>query len=202
MGLRAQGLPSESKERSTSGSDRKARSLRRSGQSDQAFRQSGTAGGGTDWNGVGQPEVPAGSLERPVGVSASEIRPPASPVATEPPTGHSIDPALPPDHEGHAPNPVWENVVYFRHRAEEIGDLALDMIAEGLDGMSYGTARQAAHYGRIANELYAKRAKELFDQHPEALAKEPPAFFRGLAVAMPSGLLLWVLAYAACVVLW
>lgn len=198
MGLKWQGDPTGSKECSTSGSVL----VHRSGRSRREFPKPGTTDGGTEGNDDGPSEVPHrfGSLERPVGVSASEIRPPASPVAPEPPTGHSIDPD-----DGHAPPPVWHNVSFYRQRTEDLADLMLDMIEEGLDGMVYGTARQAAHYGRIANELYAMRARELMAQHPEwALAKEPPEwFFKGLTVALPPSLLLWgILGYAACMVLW
>ena len=67
-----------------------------------------------------------------------------------PSSGHSISPPI-----------LVTYVGYFRHRAEEYGDLAAEMMAEGLDGTAYGAAKTAAHFGRIANGLYEQRAKEL-----------------------------------------
>ena len=82
-----------------------------------------------------------------------------------PPSGHSIGPI-----DGlREPPHLITYVGYFRHRAEEYGDLAAEMIAEGLDGTAYGAARKAAHYGHIANDLYAQRAEELKASHPEWL---------------------------------
>ena len=79
-------------------------------------------------------------------------------VGSPPPSGHSIDPPR-----------LVTYVGYFRHRAEEYGDLAAEMMAEGLDGTAYGAAKTAAHFGRIANDLYDQRAKELIAAHPEWL---------------------------------
>ena len=73
-----------------------------------------------------------------------------------PSSGHSIDPPR-----------LVTYVGYFRHRAEELGDLAAEMIAEGLDGTAYGAAKRAAHFGAIANDLYCERAEELKASHPE-----------------------------------
>jgi len=102
-----------------------------------------------------------------------------------PSSGHSIDPLVggveptplhvgadtvggsigsPPDEE---PPRQIRNACFFRHKAEEYGDLAAEMAAEGLDGTAYGAARKAAHYGHIANDLYGQRAEELKASHPE-----------------------------------
>ena len=61
------------------------------------------------------------------------------------------------------------NVGYFRQRAEHFGDLCAEMIEEGLDGIAYGSAKRAAHFGRVANDLYAQRSKDLLAAHPEWL---------------------------------
>lgn len=87
--------------------------------------------------------------------------PPSKRLASLPPSpGHSIGSAQ-------DPPPLITYLSYFREKAESYGDLAAEMIAEKLDGIAYGASRKAAHYGIIANELYAARAKELLDQHPE-----------------------------------
>jgi len=58
------------------------------------------------------------------------------------------------------------HVGYFRLRAEHFGDLCAEMIAAGIEGTAYGAAKRAAHFGAIANALYAQRAKELIVAHP------------------------------------
>ena len=73
-----------------------------------------------------------------------------------PSSGHSIGPPI-----------LVTYVGYYRHRAEVYGDLAAEMMAEGLDGTAYGAAKTAAHFGRIANTLYCERAEELKASHPE-----------------------------------
>ncbi len=99
-----------------------------------------------------------GSLERPGGESpvARGAHPPG-PVSLSP-SGHSNDPPA-----------VPHNVAFFRIKAEENGDLAAEMIQEGIEGTAYGAARKAAHYGIIANELYRQRSVELIAAHPEWL---------------------------------
>ena len=82
-----------------------------------------------------------------------------------PSSGHSIGPI-----EGlREPPRLITYVGYFRQRAEHFGDLCAEMIAEGLDGIAYGSAKRSAHFGRVANDLYAQRAKELIASHPEWL---------------------------------
>ena len=79
-------------------------------------------------------------------------------------------------------------VGYFRHRAEELGDLCAEMIAEGLDGTAYGAAKRAAHFGAIANDLYAQRAKELIAAHPEwVIPGHASNFLLVLALALLGG---------------
>lgn len=97
-------------------------------------------------------------MERP---GDTEDQRPSALQADAPPqssSGHSID---------HAPPPIVTYTLWYRHRAEELGDLAGEMIAEGLDGTAYGATRRAAHYGRIALELYEQRRREwLVTNHP------------------------------------
>ena len=57
------------------------------------------------------------------------------------------------------PPPTIANVAWYRHRAEECGDLAAELLYEGLDGTAYGQAMRAAHYGRIALDLYEQRRR-------------------------------------------
>ena len=66
--------------------------------------------------------------------------------------GHSIDFDRPP-----AIKPI--NAGWYRRRAEDLGDLAAEFLYEGLDGVAYGQARRAAHYGRIALHLYEQRRR-------------------------------------------
>ena len=94
-----------------------------------------------------------------------------------PSSGHSIDPPR-----------LVTYVGYFRHRAEEYGDLAAEMMAEGLDGTAYGAAKTAAHFGRIANDLYDQRAKELIAAHPEwVIPGHASNFLLVLALALLGG---------------
>jgi len=94
-----------------------------------------------------------------------------------PSSGHSISPPI-----------LVTYVGYFRHRAEEYGDLAAEMMAEGLDGTAYGAAKTAAHFGRIANDLYAQRAKELIAAHPEwMIPKHASNFLLVVALALLVG---------------
>ena len=59
------------------------------------------------------------------------------------------------------------NAGWYRRRAEDLGDLAAELIYEGLDGTAYGQAMRAAHYGRIALDLYSQRKDEwLVTHHP------------------------------------
>lgn len=51
------------------------------------------------------------------------------------------------------------NAGWYRRRAEDLGDLAAELIYEGLDGTAYGQAKRAAHYGRIALDLYEQRRR-------------------------------------------
>lgn len=64
------------------------------------------------------------------------------------------------------PPPTIVNVAWYRHRAEECGDLAAEMMAEGLDGPAYGAAIRAANYGRIALDLYEQRRQGIDWQVP------------------------------------
>ena len=64
--------------------------------------------------------------------------------------GHSID-------WGRAPIPVPANIWWYRHRAEECGDLAAEMMDEGIEGTAYGAAYRAGHFGRIVQALDAER---------------------------------------------
>lgn len=93
-----------------------------------------------------------GSMERP-GDGQSQ-RPTAlqavAPADSSP--GHSIDFDRPP-----AIKPI--NAGWYRRRAEDLGDLAAELLYEGLDGTAYGQAKRAAHYGRIALDLYEKRRR-------------------------------------------
>lgn len=57
------------------------------------------------------------------------------------------------------PPPTIANVAWYRHRAEDCGDLAAEMVTEGLDGPAYGAAIRAANYGRIALDLYEQRRR-------------------------------------------
>lgn len=67
----------------------------------------------------------------------------------------------------HPPSLAGENAGWYRRRAEDMGDLAAELIAEGLDGTAYGQAVRAAHYGRIALELYEQRRREwIVTRHP------------------------------------
>lgn len=103
-------------------------------------------------------------IERP-GDSRSQLRSSAL-QAKAPPAelspGHSID-----SYWLRPPPPLITYVAWYRQRAEECGDLAADMVYEGLEEMAGAQAARAAHFGRIANELYAQRAEELRAQHPE-----------------------------------
>ena len=83
-----------------------------------------------------------------------------------PSSGHSIGSL---DFSLREPPRLACNVGYFRQRAEHFGDLCAEMIAEGLEGIAYGSAKRAAHFGRVANDLYSQRAKELIAAHPEWL---------------------------------
>ena len=81
-----------------------------------------------------------------------------------PPSGHSISSL---DFSLREPPRLACNVGYFRQRAEHFGDLCAEMIEEGLDGIAYGSAKRAAHFGRVASDLYAQRSKDLLAAHPE-----------------------------------
>lgn len=59
----------------------------------------------------------------------------------------------------HAPPIKPINAGWYRRRAEDLGDLAAELLYEGLDGTAYGQAKRAAHYGRIALDLYEQRRR-------------------------------------------
>lgn len=90
------------------------------------------------------------SMERP-GDSRSQ-RPSAlqaeAPADLSP--GHSIDWEAP-------PIPIPANITWYRRRAAECGDLAADMMEEGIEGTAYGAAYRAGHFGRIVQALDAER---------------------------------------------
>jgi hypothetical protein len=137
------------------------------------------------------------AMERPGGEVTREVRPPVDPPAPDSPPGHSIASDPPDWMHSTPPPPVWYNVTWYRLRAEELGDLALDMIEEGLEGMAYGASRKAAHYGRLACELYRMRAAEMIAQNSEwEMARETPDFLKGLVLALGLSIPFW--AALAC----
>lgn len=100
------------------------------------------------------PVADVGSMERPGDEIHTAIEPAlqASLLPDSSP-GHSID-------SDHPPALTPANAGWYRHRAEDLGDLAAELIHEGLDGTAYGQAMRAAHYGRVALSLYEQRARE------------------------------------------
>lgn len=91
------------------------------------------------------------------------------------------------------PPPVVANVAHYRHRAEELGDLAADLAAEGLPDIAAMTARSAAHYGALALRLYAQRARELQDGNPDWMVPGHASNFLPVVVllAFPVSGALW-----------
>lgn len=65
------------------------------------------------------------------------------------------------------PPPIPLNIAWYRRRAGECGDLAAEMMEEGVEGTAYGAAYRAGHFGRIVQALDAeRRADWRLPNHP------------------------------------
>jgi hypothetical protein len=187
-----QGNRPESNTRSTSGNGVSPRESQTFGGFHEGIRVSGaseTPDDGTRRNEKAiKVSLTVGSLEWPRD-GCPPSAPPAlqAPAESRPSWGHSID-LYTSEGLGFPPDPCNINSsAWYRHKAERFGDLCADMIAGEEEGLAYGAALAAAHFGGIALKLYALRAGELLEAHPDwRVEGHPGNFLLGVVLLLMS----------------